>query len=57
MFLVNIPIGIVATILSVTFIDKKEGEGTKKSQITIDYIGILLLMAGIGCLQFVLERG
>jgi len=57
MFLVNIPIGIVATILSITFIDKKEGEGTKKSQITIDYIGILLLMAGIGCLQFVLERG
>jgi MFS transporter, DHA2 family, multidrug resistance protein len=57
MFLVNIPIGIVATILSLTFIDKKEGEGEKKSQIKIDYIGIILLMAGIGCLQFLLERG
>ena len=57
MFLVNIPIGIVATILSVTFIDKKEAEGTKKSEIKIDYIGIILLMAGIGCMQYVLERG
>jgi len=57
MFLVNIPIGIVATLLSLTFIDAKEGEGKNKSNIVIDYIGILLLMAGISCLQYVLERG
>ncbi len=57
MFLVNIPIGIVATILSYMFVDKKEGEGKRKKEITIDYLGILLLMAGIGSLQFVLERG
>ena len=57
MFLVNIPIGIVATFLSITFIEKKEGEGKKKAQMEIDYIGILLLAAGIGCLQYVLERG
>src|SRR6187402_3094177 len=29
MFLVNIPIGIIATILAFVFIDKKEGEGKK----------------------------
>lgn len=57
MFLVNIPIGIVATLLTYTFIDKKEGEGKKKAHMEIDYIGIALLMAGIGCLQYVLERG
>ena len=57
MFLVNIPIGIVATLLSITFIDAKEGEGKNKSNIVIDYLGILLLMAGISCLQYVLERG
>lgn len=57
MFLVNLPIGIIATLLAYTFIDKKEGEGSKKSQMQIDYIGIALLMVGIGCLQFVLERG
>ncbi len=56
-FMINIPIGIVATILAYTFIGKKEGEGTKKKSIKIDYNGILLLMIGIGSLQFVLERG
>ncbi len=56
-FMINIPIGIIATMLAFTFIDKKEGEGTKKKEIKIDYNGILLLMIGIGCLQFVLERG
>ncbi|NML19793.1 DHA2 family efflux MFS transporter permease subunit [Pseudoflavitalea sp. G-6-1-2] len=57
MFLVNLPIGIIATILAYTFIDKKPGEGKKKESIKIDYIGIALLMVGIGTLQFVLERG
>ena len=56
-FMINIPIGIIATMLALTFIDKKLGEGTKKKEIKIDYSGILLLMVGIGCLQFVLERG
>lgn len=56
-FLVNIPIGILATTLSFIFIEKKEGEGKNKSNINIDYVGIGLLMAGISCLQFVLERG
>ncbi|MFT3932054.1 MAG: DHA2 family efflux MFS transporter permease subunit [Chitinophagaceae bacterium] len=56
-FMINIPIGIIATLLALTFIHKKEGEGTKRKEIKIDYTGILLLMVGIGCLQFVLERG
>lgn len=56
-FTINIPIGIIATVLSFSFIAKKEGEGKKKDQIKIDYTGIALLMVGIGCLQYVLERG
>jgi len=56
-FMINIPIGLLATILAFTFIDKKEGEGKNKKSIYIDYPGIAMLMAGIGCLQFVLERG
>ena len=56
-FMINIPIGILATFLAYTFIDKKEGEGEKKKSIKIDYTGILLLTVGIGCLQYVLERG
>jgi len=56
-FTVNIPIGIVATILTVLFVDRKEGEGKAKAGFVIDYLGILLLAVGIGSLQYVLERG
>jgi DHA2 family multidrug resistance protein len=56
-FMINIPVGIVATLLTFYFVEKKPDEGKKKASIKIDYTGILLLMAGIGCLQYVLERG
>jgi MFS transporter, DHA2 family, multidrug resistance protein len=56
-FYINLPIGVLATVLAYNFIDKKEGEGQKKAQIEIDYLGIALLAIGIGSLQFVLERG
>ena len=56
-FMINIPIGVAAALLTYVFIDKKEGEGKNKSSIKIDYVGIGLLMVGISCLQFVLERG
>ena len=58
MFYINVPIGIIATILSVTFIEKKEDEiGIDRKAIHIDQFGILLLAVGIGALQYVLERG
>ncbi|HNP24295.1 MAG TPA: DHA2 family efflux MFS transporter permease subunit [Panacibacter sp.] len=56
-FMINIPIGIIATILAYSFVEKKPGEGKRKESIHIDYNGIILLAAGIGCLQYVLERG
>jgi DHA2 family multidrug resistance protein len=56
-FMINVPIGIIATMLSLTFIEKKPREGQKKKYMHIDYTGILLLAVGIGSLQFVLERG
>ncbi len=56
-FYVNVPIGILATILTILYIAKKPGEGTRKSQIKIDYLGILLLAVGVGSLQYVLEKG
>jgi len=56
-FMINIPIGIIATILAYSFIDKKPGEGTHKKGMHIDYNGILMLIVGISCLQYVLERG
>lgn len=56
-FTVNIPIGIIATILAVLFVEKKPGEGKIKEGFVIDYTGIALLAVGIGSLQYVLERG
>ncbi|RFM26341.1 DHA2 family efflux MFS transporter permease subunit [Deminuibacter soli] len=56
-FLINIPIGIIATILAYAYVPKKPNEGKNRKNVHIDYTGILLLMAGIGCLQYVLERG
>ncbi|HXQ22061.1 MAG TPA: DHA2 family efflux MFS transporter permease subunit [Candidatus Acidoferrales bacterium] len=53
-FYVNIPIGIVATLLTITFIhDPKE----KRETGSVDWWGIFLLIAGIGSLQIVLDRG
>ena len=56
-FLINVPIGITAAVLTYFFIEKKENEGKNKSDIKIDYTGIALLAIGISTLQFVLERG
>ena len=58
MFYINIPIGIVAALLSSAFIDKKADEvSINRKAIHIDQLGILLLAVGIGSLQYVLERG
>ena len=58
MFYINVPIGIAATFLSISFIDKKADEvDIDRKAIQIDQLGILLLAVGIGSLQYVLERG
>lgn len=55
-FYINIPLGIIATILTLTFVrSPKYGEKLKANQ--VDWWGILFLAAFIGSLQFVLEHG
>lgn len=53
-FHVNVPIGIVATLLTLKYIKDNPYE---KNAGKIDYIGIILLIIGVGCLQLVLEQG
>ena len=55
-FYINIPLGIIATILTLTFVKSpKYGEKLKANQ--VDWWGILFLAAFVGSLQFVLEHG
>jgi DHA2 family multidrug resistance protein len=53
-FYINLPIGLGAAFLSWLYV--KEPEQTRKVG-AIDWIGIGLLVAGLGALQTVLERG
>jgi MFS transporter, DHA2 family, multidrug resistance protein len=54
-FYINVPIGIAAAFLVSTFL--KDPPDQEKSRGEVDWIGILLLTAGIGSLQWVLEEG
>lgn len=55
-FYINIPLGIIATLLTLSFVKSpKYGEKLKASQ--VDWWGIVFLTAFIGSLQFVLEHG
>ena len=55
-FYINIPLGIIATLLTLAFVrSPKYGEKSKASD--VDWIGIGLLAIAVGSLQFVLERG
>ncbi len=53
-FFVNIPIGIVATILAWTFVTDREGAVKPRK---IDWWGIIFLVSSVGSLQYVLEEG
>jgi DHA2 family multidrug resistance protein len=53
-FFVNVPIGIVATILSYKFVTDRPGAVKPRK---IDWWGIFFLVAAVGSLQFVLEEG
>ena len=53
-FYVNLPIGIVATLLTMSFIRESRD---RREVGAIDFAGIALLIVGIGSLQIVLERG
>jgi len=53
-FFVNIPIGIVATVLAWTYVSDREGAVKPRK---IDWWGIIFLASAVGSLQFVLEEG
>jgi MFS transporter, DHA2 family, multidrug resistance protein len=55
-FYINIPIGVIATLLTLQFV-RNPNYGTKSATSDIDWLGIALLAACVGSLQYVLEKG
>ncbi|HEY9008644.1 MAG TPA: DHA2 family efflux MFS transporter permease subunit [Ohtaekwangia sp.] len=55
-FYINIPIGIIATLLTLSYV-KSPNYGGKKSLADVDWWGIGFLIMAVGSLQFVLEKG
>lgn len=56
-FNVNVPIGIIAALLAWTNVDNVSWEGGKDKKAGIDYWGLIFLCVGVGCFQYILERG
>jgi DHA2 family multidrug resistance protein len=55
-FYINIPIGIIATLLTLQFV-RSPKYGEKSAARDVDWGGMALLAIAVGSLQFVLERG
>ncbi|SEA39499.1 MFS transporter, DHA2 family, multidrug resistance protein [Arachidicoccus rhizosphaerae] len=55
-FYINIPIGIIATILTLQFV-KSPHYAEKRKTRDVDWLGIALLIISVGFLQFILEKG
>ncbi|MES2704207.1 MAG: DHA2 family efflux MFS transporter permease subunit [Bacteroidota bacterium] len=55
-FYINIPIGAIATLLTLQFV-RSPIYAAKKLASEVDWLGIALLAISVGSLQYVLERG
>src|SRR4249919_3155359 len=55
-FYINIPIGVIATLLTLQFV-RSPKYGEKSTGNNIDWLGIGLLAVTVGALQYVLEKG
>ncbi|HZY33843.1 MAG TPA: DHA2 family efflux MFS transporter permease subunit [Rhodanobacter sp.] len=53
-FFINLPVGLLAGIITWSLLRKRE---TKTYKAPIDVIGLVLLVVGVGALQFMLDNG
>jgi MFS transporter, DHA2 family, multidrug resistance protein len=57
-FFINLPVGLLALFLVYSLIeDPPYLKAAKQAGVTVDYIGIALLVLGVGALQVMLDRG
>jgi MFS transporter, DHA2 family, multidrug resistance protein len=55
-FFVNVPVGALAVFLVQLLVEDPPWEKNKRSR-GIDYIGLSLIVMGLGCMQIMLDRG
>lgn len=55
-FYINIPIGVIATLLTLQFV-RSPRYAAKSAAKDVDWLGIALLAAFVGSLQYILEKG
>ena len=53
-FFINVPVGLLAGVIAWTLLRKRESKIVKQP---IDVVGLVLLVVGVGCLQFMLDNG
>lgn len=53
-FYINVPVGIFSVYFTWRILKDRETEVTKSP---VDYVGLILLIIGIGCLQVLLDKG
>ena len=68
-FNINLPLGLIAAFLALAYVSspaheqhpQEQGEviskASEKKKVPMDSVGLTLLCLGIGCLQYILERG
>jgi DHA2 family multidrug resistance protein len=56
-FFINLPLGIIASVMSIMFLPKDFKEPGKRQNISVDSFGILTLSVMLGSFQYVLEKG
>lgn len=57
-FLINVPVGILSLFLTKRILhDPEYLRNLRKSNFRVDYIGIALIVTGVGFLQYVLDKG
>jgi DHA2 family multidrug resistance protein len=53
-FFINAPVGLLASVAVWSILRKRE---TRITKVPIDIVGLVLLVVGVGCLQFMLDNG
>ena len=57
-FLINVPIGIFVTLAVIQFVeDTEEVRKEQKTAPPFDYIGAIVILLALGCLQIAMDRG